>query len=348
MHQSDEKNSNLGYDKDLFVRRLDEAMHLAKMDYESLADKFCELGYSITGSNLRTYVTQRNLSLKVLVYLSKALNVSMDSLIGNEVGFSSYVNESFDHNIYGARYSQYPGEYTVYFFSTRTNEPEEIIEATLEIQKNFYSILRIPVSIGLPKEYVGHLLLSQKTNTAFLSMLGQHGEMIQFTFNDPNTIQNKMRFCVAGLISVSSGDAKRMPTLSRAIITEKAVTDEGMDFIDANLRLNSKYIDIQRSKLELTVTQFLEEEAVEDGTEICERLRHAFKAKEVLSIEEQYFLNTFKNENNLSNLQVEKLIAALRKNSMSNINIKSPRSIDARLYILLKENNMFKSHRVDS
>lgn len=345
MSDPKERNSagSMGYDKDLFIKRVEDIMHFSKIDYDLLASKFVELGYSITSANLRTYITQRNLSLKVLVYLSKALNVSMDYLVGNEVGPSTYLNENFDREIYGSRYAQYPGDYYVFFYPTRTNDPEELIKATLCIRKDkgLLSTLQIPVSGGVPKIYTGHLILSHKTNTAFLSMVGTHGEIIQFTFNDPNTNQNKLRFCVAALISVSSGDAKRMPTLSRAIITEKDISQDGMDFIAANLRLNSKYIDIKCSDLQATLNQFLKQEGINDAEEVCRRLQFAFKAKQYVSIEEQYFLNTFRNENNLTNLQTERLIAILRNHSLSDINNKAPRSIDARLYLLMKEEGMF-------
>lgn len=345
MCEMEEKTNaaSLGYDKEIFFARLEEAMHLAKMDYDMLASKFCELGYSITSSNLRVYLTQRNLSLKVLIFLSRALNISMDYLIGNETGFSSYLNENFDREIYGSRYAQYPGDYYVYFYPTRTNEPEELIEAKLHISKDngLLSVLQIPVLNCMPKTYSGHLILSHKTNTAFLSMIGDHGEIIQFTFNDPNTNQNKLRFCISALISVSSGDAKRMPTLSRAIISEKKVTDQGLDFVAANLRLNTKYIDIKCSDLQKTLGKFLKEEGIEDAEEVCQRLQYAFRVKQYISIEEQYILNTFRNENELSNLQTERLIAILRNCSISNINNKTPRSIDARLYLLMKEEGMF-------
>ena len=344
MSQFEDKNdiTSLGYDKKTFIARVEEAMHYTKVDYDSLACKFKDLGYSVTSANLRTYITQRNLSLKVLIFLSRALNVSMDYLVGNEVTFSSYLNENFDREIYGTRYAQYPGNYWVYFFPTRTNEPEELIRAKLTIsEESLRCTLQIPISKGASKTYVGHLILSQKTNTAFLSMIGTHGEIIQFTFNDPNTNQDKLRFCVAALVSISSGDAKRMPTLSRAIITEKAVTTDGLCFLEANLRLNSKYIDIRLTELQSTLHEFLRQEEIEDADDICQRLQYAFKAKQYISIEEQYLLNTFKNENYLTDLQIEKLIALLRNHSMSNVNIKTPRSIDARMYLLLRDEGLF-------
>jgi hypothetical protein len=86
----------------------------------------------------------------------------------------------------------------------------------------------------------------------------------------------------------------------------------------------------------------LKKEEIKNSDEICKRLSFAFKAKTYYSIEEQYFLNTFRAENDLSDLQTESLIADLRNNSMSGINCKNPRSLDARLYIMLKKEGMFE------
>ncbi len=318
-------------------------MRLAKVDYHILAKRISELGYSITGPNLRTYVTQRNLSLRVLIYISKALNVSMDYLIGNESGNTIYLNDSFDVEFREARYSQYPGKYTVYFFPTRTNEPEELIEASLEIKPNsFFSELKIPVPDAQPKVYQGHLVLSKKTDTGFLHMVGTNGELIQFTFNDPHTNQDRFRFCVSALISVSSGDTKRMPTLSRAIISERKVAESGKEFLAANLRLNTKYLHIESTKLKETLALFLNSINAQGTDEICRRIPYAFKEKTFYDIEESYFLNTFRADNGLSNSQVEYLLKELRNASTGNINVKVPKTLDSRLYLFLKSEGMFQ------
>lgn len=341
--ESEDKLKTLDYDREIFIKRVEESMLAAKLDFDALAKKFAEEGYAITSSNLKLYITKRNPSIKLLIYLSKTLHTSIDYLIGNEIGNSIPLNQSFDREIYSSRYAQYPGKYIVYFFPTRTNEPEELIEAKLEISSDnsFRSILRVPVPEGADKEYDGHLVLSKKTNTAFLSMIGTNGEMIQFTFNDPHTNQNKLRFCISGLISVSSGDAKRMPTLSRAVICESELSSEGIKYVKANLRLNSKYINIHEEKLLSTLTSFLHHAGIEDINDICSRLQYAFKARTYYSLEEQYLLNTFRLENGFSDSQIESLIAELRNNSMSSINVKIPRSLDARLYLLLTEKKMF-------
>ncbi len=338
--QDDQK---LCYDKELFCNRVQLSMHRAKLDWEQVSVKFGQAGYPITAQNLRTYVTQRNLSLKVLIHLSQALGVSMDYLIGNDSNSPMMFFEGFDYEFSGQRYNQYDGVFSVYFYPTRTNEPEKIIIASLQIdaKKNYMAVLEIPLDDAPSKVFTGNLLLSRKTDTAFLNMKGVNGEMLQLTFNDPNTFQNKMRFCIAGLLSVSSGDAKRMPTLSRAVICDKPLKPEAMDFIAANLKLNSKYIPIQKDKLELVMRSFCKKENIENCDDICNRVMTAFKPRTQFYLEEQYFLNTFRNENNLSDIEVERLIVALRMASECNINSKIPRSIDARLYLLLKQENLF-------
>lgn len=332
------------YSRKKFRERLETVMEQTNISWDSLADLVTEAGYRITTSNLKLYVNQRNISLKLLITISRVLRISMDYLIGNDADVPAVIYNGFDYHYDSQRYMQYAGYYFVYFFPTRTNEPEEIIEATLNIdeKKSFYATFSIPVIEAKPKVYNGHLILSAKTDTAFLNMYGTNGELIEFIFNDPKTNQNKIRFCVSALVSVSSGDAKRMPTLSRAVITEKALTDEGKKIIEAHLRLNSKYIDIQREKLQTILSEFLEHESISDADNVCSRLLAAFKPKTIYSIEEQYLLNTFRIDNDLSNLQVERLIAELRRASLSSINCKTPRSLDARLYLLMRDAGMFK------
>lgn len=344
MNTSDNSNAVFS-DKERaeFVLRVEDLMHQAKVDYDELSKRFGSLGYQITSANLKTYINKRNPSLKVLIYLSRALSVSLDFLVGNNECNLIPINDSFDREVYGSRYAQYPGKYIAYFYPTRTNDPEKLIEATLTISKShgFLTTLEIPIPEGDVKKYTGHLVLSKKTDTAFISLAGQNGELIQFTFNDPNTNKNRFRFAVSALISVSSGDAKRMPTLSRAIISEHRLTNEGLKFLEANLRLNSKYINIQEEELKETLYNFFEEENISESESIYRRLISAFKAKTYYTIEEQYFLNTFCNENRLTDIQIETLIANLRTHSISSINNKTPKSIDSRLYLFLDKYDLF-------
>ena len=130
---------------------------------------------------------------------------------------------------------------------------------------------------------------------------------------------------------------------TKQIISEKRLTYAGRKYLDSNLRLNSKYINIHKDRLLAVLKNFLNNENIENSDEICSRLSFAFKAKTYYSIEEQYFLNTFRAENGLSNSQTESLIADLRNNSMSSINCKTPRTLDARLYLLLRDEGMFEN-----
>ena len=340
---NEKSDSNPGYDRNLFCERTKEAMSIARVDYEMLAERFCEAGYKISQSNLKVYINQRSPSLKLLTFLSKTLNVSIDWLIGNEAGNLISLNEGFDREIYGSRYAQFPGSYTVYFYPTRTNHPEKLHEARLCIsaKNGFYTTLELPIEDGETKKFSGHLILSKKTPTAFLTMVGQNGEIIQFVFNDPGTNRNKLRFCIAALVSVSSGDSKRMPTLSRAVISELRLTDAGHRFLDSHLLLNSKLINIHEDALKTVLDEFVKREDISNAEEVHKRLTYAFKARTYHALEEQYILNTFRYENNLTNLQTETLIAELRKHSMADINVKVPRTLDARLYLMLREENMF-------
>ena len=330
------------YDRALFCERVADAKVRSGLDWDEIAQAITDAGYPISKANLKTYIFQRTASLKLVIYLSRILHVSIDYLLGNEEN-SITPEDGFDYNYSGHRYQQYDGDFYMYFHPTRTNEPEKPIEAKLHIDvaKGGRAMLEVPVDDGKPKIYAGHLLLSSSTNTGFLQLRCNNGESIEYIFNDPNTFQNKLHLCVGALISVSSGDSKRMPTLSRAVITDSRLTDEGLRYVKANLRLNSKYIDVSREDLERILQTFFEENAMDNFKRVYQRISNAFCERTYYSIEEQYFLNTFKTENKLNDKQTETLIADLRNNSLSSINCKIPRAIDVRLYLLLRDGKMF-------
>lgn len=330
------------YDRALFCTRVTDAKVRSGMDWDEIAQAITQAGYPVTKANLKTYIFQRMASLKLVIYLSKILHVSIDYLLGNEEN-SITPEDGFDYNYSGHRYRQYDGDFYMYFFPTRTNEPEDPIEAKLHIAvaKGGRATLEVPVDNGDPKIYEGHLLLSSSTDTGFLRLHCNNGESIEQIFNDPNTYQSRLHLCVGALVSVSSGDSKRLPTLSRAVITDLRLSDEGLKYVKANLRLNSKYINVTQEDLERILHNFFEDNRIGNFERVFQRITNAFCERTYYSIEEQYFLNTFKVENKLNDKQAETLIAELRNNSLSGINSKIPRFIDVRLYHLLRDGKMF-------
>lgn len=348
MLEQDKETSPLCYDRDLFCERVEHSMAVAGVSWDQLVERFSEAGYEISKANLKTYIYQRNASLKLVLRLSKALNASIDYLIGNDIT-SSKLMDGFDKDFGGNRYKQYDGSYYVYYYPTRTNSPEELIIAELKINgSNGYSVeFNIPVEDGAAKKYKGQMILSRKTHNGFITLYGENGELVSFAFNDPNTFQYKYKFGIAALLSISSADGKRAPTMSRAIISSNKLTERMVEIAKANLRLNSKYITISQPNLDATIDAFFAEEGLPEAEEVKNRLKAAFKPRVYSSIEESYFLNTFKLENNLTDIQAETLVARMREASDEAINNKIPRNLESRLFLTFKDNDMFIENDIE-
>ena len=345
LEQSKETNP-LCYDRDLFCERVEHSMAIAGISWDQLVERFSEAGYEISIANLKTYIYQRNASLKLVLCLSKALNASIDYLLGNVITASPIMN-GFDKDFSGSRYKQFNSSYYVYYYPTRTNTPEELIVATLKIKgSDGYSVeFTIPINedgAAKTKKYQGHLILSKKTHNGFITLYGENGELVSLAFNDPNTFQYKYTFGIAALLSISSGDGKRSPTLSRAVISSKRLTEKMVEIAKANLRLNSKYITITQANMDATIDAFFAEEGLPEVEDVKARLKAAFKPRVYSSIEESYFLNTFKLENNLTDIQAETLVAKMREASVEAINNKVPRNLESRLFMTFKDSGMFE------
>lgn len=340
--EQDKETSPLCYDRDLFCERVEHSMAVAGVSWDQLVERFSEAGYEISKANLKTYIYQRNASLKLVLRLSKALNASIDYLIGNDIT-ANHIMDGFDKDFGGNRYKQYDGSYFVYYYPTQTNTPEELIVAQLNIKgSDGYSVeFIIPIEDGAAKKYQGQMILSKKTHNGFITLYGENGELVSFAFNDPNTFRHKYEFGIAALLSISSGDVKRAPTLSRAVISSKRLTEKMVEIAKANLRLNSKYITITQPNMDATIDAFFAEEGLPEVEEVKARLKAAFKPRVYSSIEESYFLNTFKLENNLTDIQAETLVARMREASEEAINNKIPRNLESRLFQTFNDNDMF-------
>lgn len=115
-----------------------------------------------------------------------------------------------------------------------------------------------------------------------------------------------------------------------------------VEIAKANLRLNSKYITITQANMDATIDAFFAEEGLPEVEDVKARLKAAFKPRVYNSIEESYFLNTFKLENNLTDIQAETLVAKMREASVEAINNKVPRNLESRLFMTFKDSGMFE------
>ena len=135
------------FENNVFFSRVEYIMRCKGLNY----DKLCyilnnEVGYIITKSNLKIYVTNRIPNVNFLIALSKALNISTDFLLGNDDKEISYNNFEYDYS--SSDYNKYIGEYFFYFFPTQNNEPGTLLKAYVKIYYKQY----IQVSLTIPTD----------------------------------------------------------------------------------------------------------------------------------------------------------------------------------------------------
>lgn len=321
-----------------FKNRILNVMECKGFTIDDIYNKMTEdIGYNITKNNLNIYL-QRVPSVYFLIALSKALGVSTDYLLGLED--INYYSSGFDYHYDDKKYTKYIGEYYFYFYPTVSNTPEKINVAKLTIDKNnlYESKLVIETDEGDKKAYVGKLILSNTYNIGYITLKGINlGEMVFLSFCDPiiNSDVVKTETVLGSMLSISSGDFKRVPVMSRFFISRKSISKIDENIIKSNLLLNTKYINIGIESLSKSLNDLgLEKRMAE---EILNRLTAAFCEKKYYRIEESFILNTLKNDYHLSTKQAENIISVFRINSINSANIKINKSSDARIFSYLNK-----------
>ena len=316
-----------------FYERVKKIMSYKSMTIDDLYDAITNrVGYQITKSNLLIYL-QRVPNVNFLVALSKALNVSADYLLG--LSDSDLYNDGFDLKYNTQKYKKYFGTYYLYFCPTVNNSPSKVSTASLRIEPDIGCkvTLSIETTENETKEYLGTLVLSQSYDVGYIVLKCKNfGEMIYMSFCDPviNGTSVTTEFLVGAMISISSGDFKRVPVMSRFVLSKRDILQDNEDIIRANLLLNTKYVFLTKESLSKAILQTNMETALHEAIE--QRLAAAFTPKETFAIEESYVLNTLKNDLCLTFHQAMDLLTQLRLLSLTSANNKLNKSLDARLY----------------
>lgn len=365
------KNENRFIQADEFGRRVLIVMKNKNITLDELHEKInSKLGYTITKNNLSIYL-KRVPNVHFLFVLSKALQVSSDCLIGlSDAELSTADGLIYDYA--SKRYEKYRGEYLLYFCPTVSSRANRYHTASISFEGNADNSVRMNVTTdeGHPKIYYGKLILSNNYQTGYISLCDENiGEVVYLTFCDPsfNNPNTHVEFLIGLMLSVSGGDLKRAPVASRFILSKDMVPKEKHgDTLLANLMLNTKYINIEKSALKEAIDGLINNSQSEvscdtnkvringinlnpnKGAEILGRLEQAFSKQEFFRIEEAYILNTIKHDCKLTDLETTKLINALRLNSYCVTNNKLNRSLDSRIYLTVKDDLIKRDRESDN
>ncbi len=299
-----------------------------------------DIGYQITRNNLSIYI-QRLPNINFMIALCKALGVSSDCLLG--LNDSELYNKGFDYNYSDKRYEKYIyNDYNFYFYPTVSSSPSKIHSAKLSIEfDSFFKVkLTIITSEEERKEYIGKLILSKTYDIGYITLKNiDFGEMVYLSFHDPviNGNNVKTEILHGAMLSVSSGDLIRMPVMSKFVLSRKKIPDELQDILIANLKMNSKYIEIEEEDFKRVIDNLPFDKELKQ--KIFQRLTAAFSKEEYYTFEEGYICNTLSKDFRISSLDSIKLINSLRSYSLANPNCKINNKIDTKLFEYLNSNS---------
>lgn len=323
-------------DIDTFYTRVIETMNYKGVSIDDLYKIINdEIGYEISKNNLNIYL-QRIPNVHFLIALSKSLKISTDYLLGlTDVDLST---SGFDYKFHEKKYEKYQGHYYFYYYPTVSHAPNKINVAELEVDDELKVVLKIRTDEKDEKLYTGDFILSNKYNVGYMTLVGHNlGEKVYLSFCDPviNGSIVKVELILGAMISVSSGTLRRVPIMSRFILSRNEISKDKMDGVEANLMFNSKYINILPTSLEKAISKVIDDN--NQQTKIINRLEGAFEKKELYILEESYILNTLKNDIGLTFEQANTLLNAIRLESICMANNKLNQSIDSRLYEYVKK-----------
>lgn len=331
---------------EIIRQKIKNLMKLQNLDYGDLSEAFDktiinEKKYEITKSNIRMYIEQRNLSIDFLYVLSKVFNVSLDYLIDENIEIN--YTDGFDYNFAGERYSKYIGHYYFYYCPTRNNEQTQpLTKATLSIN-NFYEggiTLSIPTDEE-NKTYKGSLIISHNTRKVFMRLRDKKGEIVQLIFSDQFLFIHSFEFAIGMALSLSAGELKHLAVTNRFCLSKKLLSSSGLNFLATHLKLNYKFIHIQKE----VIRRLLSDIFPEKSDNMFEQLSSAFKPKEIMSLDEGYLMNTIERDysEEFKNIDIEFFISKLRENSyMCQANSKVKDDLDSQIFSYLERNDGFE------
>lgn len=305
-----------------------------------------KIKYDIEKPNLSIYL-QRVPNTNFLVALSKALEVSTDYLLG--IDNNLVYTDGFKYNYTSKNYSKYHGEYYFYFYPTVSNSPKGIHTAKLSIPASSLNKVHLDITNGenKNKHYSGNLLLSDSYSIGYITLKGDgFGEIVNLSFCDPTlNMCTEVNLIIGAMLSVSSGDMKRLPVMSRFIFSRTEISEDKFNIIKANLMLNTKYINITaeniKDALEFSIDESLDkslDKPIDKSLTkaklvdtVFTRLTAAFIEKKYYRIEESFITNTLEKDYCINESTINKILTTMRLKSMSNANSKVNRTLDSRI-----------------
>lgn len=270
----------------------------------------------------------------------------------SELYFDFKNNDTIVHSPKNRFFKGYFQEYYCYYFptSSKENSAGKILYGRLELSDagNYCkATLKIDISGTYPekesdfncdKEYIGYTVISSSVRNVYCILFGNDPGDFCFISFRYMFLNRKNLYCrIAEVLSSSSGNEPRRPTVLRMFISSTHIKEEHMPLITSAIRLNYSKVTISQKSLD-KLSQFSNEykHIVDDltGTYKQENTLYMFDEKKDLKAKAEEYLS--------STEEVLEFIARLRNLSSSYQYNKVSDSADDNIYDLLSQKGYYK------
>lgn len=204
-------------------------------------------------------------------------------------------------------------QYNVLFFSTNSEEKNEIVTGKLYFQEKkskLIAILEIDVNQNQIKKYIGNVYFSLFNNSIYINFVNNDiGEISSIAFKRVITNSNKMNYVIAECLTTCSGTQK-VPTVHRMIISKDDILEKNRKIIEMELQFNTSdvYLDLKKWNNLKSLLKVNDEILENDLLEI--------EKESIIIIKEKHLINIIKRYKNINNLNInmDELMVNLKLN----------------------------------
>lgn len=231
--------------KSVPVRLITIASEVLGVSIMDLMDK----NYSVFGSleNLAKFRAQEKPEMQEIT--AHTVKQFMDSLFYGQ----KYIYDTTAKEHKGT-FSSITGEWHLYFISTRSAEPDNILHGIMRIETTeagfCYSSVELETKKGFFKNYSGLVFGSTSTQSWYCFLKADTGgssDIAEFTSLIFNHIEfNKKNDCILALALTSAAGKQRFPTTQRVLLTRNAILEKDFERIKTHLYMNSSTITVAK------------------------------------------------------------------------------------------------------
>ncbi len=265
------------------AKRIKSVMAQLGLSQADLIDRAEKEGYILKQSALSKMLSDSasNMSITAVVQIANTLKIDLNDLLSlddtEELSAPSNVTERCEEESMlitradDKRMRPYMKTYHTYFFPTLSSD-EGILSGKLRFypsEDRSKCMAHFSFKTGkldtlkqpIEKKYDGELVLSPMMSAAYCSLKNEGiGEISYILFSYMPILYETLK-CRVALVLTSSAGSNRMPTVHRMIITEDAVSAEGLEILQGQLYLNESEILIS----EVGLDKFLADKKLDDS-----------------------------------------------------------------------------------